>query len=130
MERVGIGMLLVARNLLTCIELIARSCMCLNRIRDPPGASADQFLTEAAVQLDIPMKESDLIQPKEVGCHVFKTKICCQTYRAAKEPDRTTYLVGFVPFAEQLNGRVQSSERVKLPKPEIIIQRLNTNESL
>lgn len=33
------------------------------------------------------MKESDLTQPKE-------------------EPDRTTYLVGFVPFAEQLNGRI------------------------
>ena len=41
--------------------------MCLNRIRDPPGTIADQFLTEAAVQLDIPMKESDLTQPKEVS---------------------------------------------------------------
>lgn len=86
--------------------------MCLNRIRDPPGTIADQFLTEAAVQLDIPMKESDLTQPKEEGCRrcrLLKTKIFCpETHWAAEEPDRTTYLVGFVPFAEQLNGRVQS----------------------
>ena len=42
-------------------------------------------------------------------CRLLKTKIFCpETHWAAEEPDRTTYLVGFVPFAEQLNGRVQS----------------------
>ncbi|CAJ1342426.1 unnamed protein product [Effrenium voratum] len=44
-------------------------------------------VSRAAVQLDVPMKEADLIQPSE-------------------EPSRSSYLFGFVPFAEQLNGRI------------------------
>ncbi|CAJ1342427.1 unnamed protein product [Effrenium voratum] len=47
-------------------------------------------VSRAAVQLDVPMKEADLIQPSE-------------------EPSRSSYLFGFVPFAEQLNGRVPHS---------------------
>ncbi|CAE7828889.1 unnamed protein product [Symbiodinium sp. CCMP2456] len=47
---------------------------------------SDPAVSRAAVQLDVPMKESDLIQPDE-------------------EPERASYMYGFVPFAEQLNGR-------------------------
>ena len=69
---------------------------------------------QAAVQLDVPMKESDLIQPDEEnkmasflmhwamghGAFFSVEAVSCQ------EPERATYLYGFVPFAEQLNGRV------------------------
>eukprot|EP00439_Symbiodinium_sp_Y106_P084032 s662_g24.t1 len=48
---------------------------------------SEPAVSRAAVQLDVPMKESDLIQPDE-------------------EPERATYMYGFVPFAEQVNGRI------------------------
>eukprot|EP00490_Sorites_sp_Unknown_P002005 CAMPEP_0114638526 /NCGR_PEP_ID=MMETSP0191-20121206/667_1 /TAXON_ID=126664 /ORGANISM="Sorites sp." /LENGTH=115 /DNA_ID=CAMNT_0001850299 /DNA_START=66 /DNA_END=413 /DNA_ORIENTATION=+ len=71
------------------VALTVRST-CL--IGSAPSAGASlrgnpQRVAREAVRLDVPMKESELAQPQE-------------------EPDRTTYLVGFVPFAEQLNGRI------------------------
>ena len=51
------------------------------------------------------MKEADLTQPKEAG---FILVLDHRKFAvgAMEEPDRTSYLWGFVPFAEQLNGRV------------------------
>mmetsp|Transcript_40987 Transcript_40987/g.76197 ORF Transcript_40987/g.76197 Transcript_40987/m.76197 type:complete len:121 (+) Transcript_40987:62-424(+) len=60
---------------------------CFLAVRSAGVRGSTSAVARAAVQLDVPMKESDLIQPDE-------------------EPERATYLYGFVPFAEQLNGRI------------------------
>ena len=131
-------MLLAARNLLTCIEVIAWNCMCLNRIRDPPGTIADQFLTEAAVQLDIPMKESDLTQPKEEGCRrcrvsevsSFKNKNLLPWDPLSCRGTWSNDLLGglcALCWAAQWPGPILSwheDERVKIPKhpkPKVIM---------
>mmetsp|Transcript_59717 Transcript_59717/g.94565 ORF Transcript_59717/g.94565 Transcript_59717/m.94565 type:complete len:116 (-) Transcript_59717:111-458(-) len=78
------------RSLLALVMYVAvtrPSCFVANAPASTGLRGGTSRVARAAVQLDIPMKESDLTQPKE-------------------EPDRTTYLVGFVPFAEQLNGRI------------------------
>lgn len=64
------------------------------------------LIPKAAVQLDIPMKEADLIQPKEAGSITVLDHRIFAFGAIMEEPDRTSYLWGFVPFAEQLNGRV------------------------